>query len=669
MSKKDKRRSAIKKISLRVKLIIIVIIISLIPILTMGLASYVNAKNEVLDMFQMNSEQNIEHVKENIQKHFIKYETVLDSYLQRDELAKASLGKVNYQGVYDAFDEILPIDESILNIFYGLESGDMLAWPNQPPSDYDPRNSGWYKASLESGGEFTYSEPYADSATGEYVITVAKVAEVNGKVTGAIGIDITLESLTQDLEDIRIGRNAPLHILDSTGTSIVHNDPSFLGTQRALEEPWWNKIQGEQGFFPCSSKADTSYVGYVKDEITHWTILTELDSSEVSVHTNKIRNVIIAILLTILVISMIIIRFISRWIQKHMNTLTEGFRRAESGDLSFRVDIETGDELEDLGNGFNSMMATLKDLVEDVGETSQIMKTTSEATSQSSAGVTQAIEDVSRTVEHIAEGAVKQANDTNDVVRGANALSEEINNVSVASDTIDRLSNEVEEVSKDGLTEIRLLMSKATQSREASNQLSQVINEMDVSTGEIGTIIVAIEEISNQTNLLALNASIEAARAGESGRGFSVVADEIKKLAEQSGESANQIKALIENIREKSELAVESMKITNSSIEEQEDVVNNTESIFNNIMSSIEVLGLEIETIRSIVATTNRMTEDVVSNLSNIATVSEENSAATQEASAATEEINASMTEFNETAIKLKEISEELQEKLSKFTM
>ena len=248
-------------------------------------------------------------------------------------------------------------------------------------------------------------------------------------------------------------------------------------------------------------------------------------------------------------------------------------------------------------------------------------------------------------------------------------MAQEISNIENLSNNIYEISNETNRLSIEGLNEMENLTEKTIKANESSGELSQAVHDMNSVSEEIGVITEAINGISSQTNLLALNAAIEAVRAGEAGKGFSVVADEIRKLAEESSRSTKQIQELIEKIKERSNTAVDSMKATDDSIKEQTRVVEITRATFNQITDSISKLINAIDEIRSSATKTNTTTGDVASAMFNISSVAEESSASTEEVSASTKEVNATMDEFNQTALKLKELSQNLTKKLNKFVI
>lgn len=177
------------------------------------------------------------------------------------------------------------------------------------------------------------------------------------------------------------------------------------------------------------------------------------------------------------------------------------------------------------------------------------------------------------------------------------------------------ISNDINKLSENSLKVMAILTTKTEEANRSTVEVTNVMDDMDKSTEEISLITDAINSIAEQTKLLSLNAAIEAARAGEAGRGFSVVADEIRKLVEHSTFATKQIQDLIEKIRDKSQLAVSSIHNTKAVVEEQTGAVSQTRDIFSKILESIESLMSESREIQGSIAEANRNKDDSISRI------------------------------------------------------
>lgn len=200
-----------------------------------------------------------------------------------------------------------------------------------------------------------------------------------------------------------------------------------------------------------------------------------------------------------------------------------------------------------------------------------------------------------------------------------------------------------------------------------TNEVNCIVKDMNESTRLINTISETIAEITEQTSLLSLNASIESARAGEAGKGFAVVAEEIGKLAEQSRNSTEEIKVIIEGIKIKSETALKAIEATESVVKEQNLAVDKTQEIFSEILKSIGIMIDKVEEVKLSIVDINNKKQSTIEEIENISSISQETASASEEVTASTEEINAVMSKFTSYAGDLQLLSEKLGIEMEKF--
>ncbi|MSU01987.1 methyl-accepting chemotaxis protein [Tissierella pigra] len=426
-------------------------------------------------------------------------------------------------------------------------------------------------------------------------------------------------------------------------------------------------LNSDQNFETYRIQGKRGYIGHTTDSKRDWKIVVTLDEKELLDDINKLKSIIQIIVVIIAIVSVALSLIVVKGMNNSINKILEAFQKVSSGDLLVHTDINTKDEFQTLGEGFNNMVDTIKELVLDINNSSDIIFSTSDNMSTSANETSIAVDEISITIDQLAQGTITQAEDINEGVIALNKIVEEIQNIEELANNMNNISLKTNDLSQEGLKHMNKLTERTREVNISTGDMSKVIKEMDEATGEIGIITEAINSISSQTNLLALNAAIEAARAGEAGRGFSVVADEIRKLAEQSSTATAKIQSLIESIKGKSQLAVYSMDNTQSIVKDQTESVEETREIFGKILESINSLMEGIGNIKYTIEDTNKDTDNIVNTMASIAAVAEESSASTEEVSASAEEINATMTEFNETALKLKELSQELKERLNIF--
>ncbi len=355
-------------------------------------------------------------------------------------------------------------------------------------------------------------------------------------------------------------------------------------------------------------------------------------------------------------------------ISRPVRKLTAIAQKVSEGDLTQEVPkLKSNDEVEDLAKAFTAMVSNLSMIIRQVSETAEQLASASQQLSASSQESASAAEEVTRTINELAAGASNQASESESASQSVNNISK---NMDVASDKISAISKSSENTliaAQAGNNESDNAVSKIKEIKKVIEENANAINVLGHESEKIGSIVDTIKAISDQTNLLALNAAIEAARAGEQGRGFAVVADEVRKLAEQSSVSAQQIAQLISEIRKQIQVAVASIEEGTREVGEGVIAVDKTGDAFKSIVSEIMKVVDQIGDVNTLSKQISVQSNDAVRNISNIAAVSEETAASSEEISAASEEQNASMQEVANAAQNLAQIAVDMQNAVVKF--
>jgi len=665
------KKKYVKLNSIKTRLITILLLICIIPVLVLGFLSYSKSVNILTNKLKITTEQTLSQVNGGINNYFKGIQNTANMMSNNIDFKELLIHPEYAPFAKNILKDVKESNSDLLNVYFGTSTKKILIYPEQKlPDGYDPTSRPWYQNAVNNKGNVAFSNPYKDAGSGKFIISISKAVESNGQVVGVISIDIDLTTLSKELSDIKIGREGYVYISDNTGIIIAHPDTTKLGTDAITKISIWDKIKSNNsGFEQYVYDGIPKLACYETNKASGWKLVAALNESELLADTNIIRNLTLVFILVIGVLAVFVSLFVSNSITKHIFNLKDLFEKASNGDLSVRVNIKSKDEFADLGNNFNHMIDNISSLIDNVKKSADTIGKTSDAMNAMSNETTKAINEVSLTMDQVAQGTASQAQDINESVESVNSLAQKIENIESLAEEMATISNDTNKLSEDGLNVMAILTNKTTEANNSTSEVTIVIDDMNKSTAEIGLITDTINSIAEQTNLLALNAAIEAARAGEAGKGFSVVADEIRKLAEQSTDATKQIQGLIEEITNKSQLAAKTMHTAKTAVEEQTVAVNQTRDIFSKILQSIKSLMVEIQETQTSISETNKNKNDIVGRIQSISAVSEENSASTEEVSASTEEVTAAMHEFTNSANELKLLAEQLENEINKFKL
>lgn len=329
--------------------------------------------------------------------------------------------------------------------------------------------------------------------------------------------------------------------------------------------------------------------------------------------------------------------------------------------------LDRKDEIGTMIRALRHMRDNVADFITKTAQTAEQVAASSEELTATSQAASFSSEEVAKTIEEIARGASDQAQDTEATANNVEELGELLEKDGVYIAELNKAVLEIDKEKSDGFAILAELVKKTDKSSESSQKIFEVIVSNNESAEKIESASTMIQSIADQTNLLALNAAIEAARAGEAGRGFSVVADEIRKLAEQSNRFTEDIKVVIDELKTKSKMAVKTVEEVKEIVQSQSDSVAQTENRFNAIAKSIGAVQVIITKLNHSAEMMTQNKNQIIGLTQNLSAISEENAASTQEASATMDAQAATIEEIAKAGENLAEIAEELQTLIQRF--
>ena len=462
---------------------------------------------------------------------------------------------------------------------------------------------------------------------------------------------------------------------------IDENGTAIAGTQSMLGETYDDEVtvnaitNGQEGaseYFDEETGVSAYEVqipfyedGALKGSLALGLSLEELEKANASMFQKSMVITLLIILISSAAMIFIIRRLLLplKEAADHMSVMSSGNFSAEIPDKYAHVNDEIGDMTRSLISMQNGLRELIRKIVHGSNQLSESSDTLSKITEEASI----AINESANAVESLAMSSTTQAHDANEVSKNTNILGSKIEESSVLVADAKDIASTAETLSKQGKKIIGNLNEKTMSSIEKTVEIEEIISDIENASKDTESIIALIENISGQTNLLALNASIEAARAGEAGRGFSVVADEIRGLSEETHKATENIRDLISAIQHKVKNAVFEMSTVRNMTNEQYEVLLDTDKIFNEISSSVDNLLNHMDIVNNHSDDISIKKEEILVAINQISGVTQEFSATTEEISASTEEQAASMEEISSLSETNKELSDDLKLAVSEF--
>lgn len=702
-----------KKTSLSAKLIAAFMAAILGSVLICALLTHSKGESVLNSNMQLTSEQTLNSAMTSLQTYEKTISIPVDLLTRKDSIKQLLLEPENYDKYIDNVNDELVAACKVVNgsvrAYYALNDGRTITGWVQYEADgsktamntvenKDLSGKEWYTAcqgrKAKVNSIFSYiTAPYVDEETGEQIITVCQEVKYKDVVQGVVAMDIDASALADYVENIRLLNTGFVMLVDEQGNIVVDSESNtfadgtvadlefFAPLTEELDKLEEQKAQLEENEDPAADDIvlQASYtmraegrdcaITAMTDRITGWRLLGCISDQEnqknlININIGTLMAGVIGLIFGCVIAVLTALSF-NREIKKLQNAT----HRVAGGDFSEKIKVTRSDEFGVLETNFNGMMDDVSGLIHAVEDKSNHILEVAGGISEVAGNTKTTIEQVTQAIDSVAQGAVKQAESTQEANTEVEHLKNSLDETKEYVSGMNGMTEKANEVSTEGIESVKDLIEKSGKTAEKSKVSLEVMNEMVESIDKIFYISDTIADITSQTNLLSLNASIEAARAGEMGKGFAVVADEIRKLADESKESTDEIKKIITEITEKSKLVESTMQENEVLQTEQQEAINRTEEIFGEIMKQIEMLGSGMERINALNDTMSANKDLVVDKMGTIASVSEQSAAATEEVNASTEQVNVTMEEISEHTETLQAIAKDLMETINRFKL
>lgn len=444
---------------------------------------------------------------------------------------------------------------------------------------------------ITSKGSWVAQHPLIDEHLGQensqYFFSY-EITFVNGKC--ALIVDLAKQPIIDVLTGVNIEDDCYTGLVYSKGNELVLCGNEEVDFSFADLEAFQNNDAELNSQYVI---VDGSRYLYVCEQVgkTGMTLCTLVPYSAIMKEANDIRNVTIFIVILACILSLLIGIYMSLGITKALHKTGQGLKKVADGDFTGQVLITNKDEFGELARDINEMIGQVSTLIDSVSQVCQEVVGSSKKVNENADDMLEGMQSINEAVSQIEAGVTGQATDAQQCLEKMSELSESIVEIQSGIQTMTDASVGTKGMISEGITTMNELSMKSEKTEEITQFMASHVTELRKKITDIQDITSAINDIAGQTNLLSLNASIEAARAGENGKGFFVVAEEIRKLAEQSGEAANRITQIVGEIQNETVKTVDSAESTREAVGEQKQIVDQTIQVFNSIDSSIEEIA------------------------------------------------------------------------------
>jgi methyl-accepting chemotaxis protein len=685
-----------KKIGTKLILSFLIIVIFII---ILGTVSYNRSASSIEKLAVNSTISNMEQASNYLQVVFDNVGTLSMQFFTNQTIQDYLTNKTGTENAYEillqkrdvekTINSMITSNDFIKSIFILSKTADPISISSGANSLYEfdmdvfALESKYYANAVDANGKIIWSgtHPVLDEMgglkTSDYALSASRILK-NMSVQSEMGIliiDIKLSIIEDVLEKINPGNCSGIYLVTPDNREIsftVDKDRQKIeSTIHVSEHDFYTKIieDGNENGYNQNLYIDgkKQLMTYSKLGKSGCYLVSLTPYAELMAPTRTILAASIFLVILGALCAVGIGLYLSMSMGRTINRMINAAGLAADGDLTTNISSSRKDELGILTGSIASMMSNMRLLIEHVKNLSAHVDKSATIVEDTSIQVSSVSREISHAVQEISQGASSQASDAEQGAVGMSTLAEKINMVVNSTKAIENSSSNTVSLTEKGFMTVEELDKQTMKTTSFTNDILVDIQKLDAQSVSIGKIIKVMSGIADQTNLLALNATIEAARAGEAGKGFAVVADEVRKLAEQSMSAAREIGKIIKDTQLMTSSTVEKAHQTENILNSQNQAVKDTIDIFKNISISMKDMAKKVNEIMSGVTDINTSKDQVLLSIQNISAVSQQTAASTEEVTASAQEQLSSIEELSDFAKELSETASNLMEAISKF--
>ncbi|ENO15885.2 HAMP domain-containing protein [Marinobacter nanhaiticus D15-8W] len=453
-------------------------------------------------------------------------------------------------------------------VYYGTEEGEMLrSDPTITVEGYDPRVRSWYKGAMANQGSFL-TTPFTSKSTGDYVVTLAEPVRRNGDIIGVVGGNLTLDTLTQNVNELDVPGDGYAVLIDKSDQLVAHPDPDWQrkpGSEfsELFELQTLEKLVAEDELHQAKINGEDSLLFAVDIPGTNWVLVLIMDEATLMAPVRDQLFIQLGAATVVVIVAIVILLMLFKVLFRGLEGITRSLDEIASGDgdLTKRLAVDSRDEIGQLAGSFNRFVEQLHGIISRLSKASGELMEQADQSASSANAQHDRVQRHKSEIDKVATAVTEMASATQEIASNAELTADSAQQTVTLSDSgraqVEQSRHSIENLARE------------------VGDASDIISELSQHAQNINSILSTITGIAEQTNLLALNAAIEAARAGEHGRGFAVVADEVRVLSRRTHESTKEIENMIEALQSATGRAVTSMekgaKIASQSVTDAEE--------------------------------------------------------------------------------------------------